>query len=270
MQLWILLKQLEEINIQFARFLDTLTIPTTSTPLSNSFEESSRQPDTPTAPTQTKVMTSALPKTPPLTKITTINSRVEQGRAMAWTQPEPLPTSPNHPTLTTQSEPPHSTAVPAMLATKLDHDTHSQHDLMSLLTHIDEQCAELEMIFAQLENHPGMTTMVPQDVPPASSTPCKLRYIITSDPTPTDHQHRFLIPPVTLDHDPLGKTCHGVLPDAMRHSGVSRLNSSSKRSLTRFVSASCSAVKRSWAACACLTSSIWRRNLRGALLGSFW
>jgi len=205
MQLWILLKQLEEINIQFARFLDTLTIPTTSTPLSNSFEESSRQPDTPTAPTQTKVMTSALPKTPPLTKITTINSRVEQGRAMAWTQPEPLPTSPNYPTLTTQSEPPHSTAVPAMLATKLDHDTHSQHDLMSLLTHIDEQCAELEMIFAQLENHPGMTTMVPQDVPPASSTPRKLRYIITSDPTPTDHQHRFLIPPVTLNHDPLGK-----------------------------------------------------------------
>jgi len=63
-RLWFLLKQLEEINIQFARLLDTLTIPKTSRPFSNSLAESLKPPDPPIAPMPTTATTLALPKTP--------------------------------------------------------------------------------------------------------------------------------------------------------------------------------------------------------------
>jgi len=212
-KLWILLKQLEEINIQFALLLDILAMtPKPSLPPSNHVEGYSQHSDAPTAPRSNNVTTLAMPKMPPPTESAPTSPRMEPCRTKDRLQvPAPPTTSPDKPTKTTQPKPPPSTTLPAPLTPNLDHDTHHPQDIMSLLTYVDEKCAELEKLFAQLDNVPGRPTTLLHDGPLALSTPCNLPSIPMPDLTLIDTK-QLRNQPTTFDPNPLGQQLMRQLP----------------------------------------------------------
>ncbi len=120
-------------------------------------------------------------------------------------------TSPDQPTKTTQPKPPPSTTLPAQLTPNLDHDTHHPQDIMSLLTYVNEKCAEMEMIFAHLDNVPGLPTMLLHNGPPALSTPCNLPSIPMPDLTLIDTK-RLRTQPKTFDPNPLRQQLMRQMP----------------------------------------------------------
>jgi len=183
-QLWNLLQQLEEINIQFALLLEMLEILKSSTPLNNPSSDQMNQPDAPKEKMPNSIMTPYIPKLPPPAVIDTTSSLQEQCQEVVLLPaPTPMATLPDHPIMTIHFEPQHTTQLFANVNPNWAHDTHQHHDIMSMLTCIDTQCDKLEMMFAQFDNPTSLPKMITHNLLPDMSTPSKTPLSPMVDPT---------------------------------------------------------------------------------------